>query len=59
MGFEGKKDELVGKAKEKLGEATGNKELEAEGLADQGKGKLEQAGDAIKDKVEDLKNKFK
>ena len=38
-----------GKAKEGLGEATGNESLEAEGRADQAKGDLRQAGEKIKD----------
>jgi len=38
-----------GKAKEGLGEATGNESLEAEGRADQAKGDLKQAGENIKD----------
>ena len=38
-----------GKAKEGLGEATGNESLKAEGRADQATGNLKQAGDKIKD----------
>ncbi|GAA3082246.1 CsbD family protein [Pseudonocardia yunnanensis] len=44
-----KAEELKGKAKEKVGHATGDEELEAEGHADQTKGNLKQAGEKIKD----------
>jgi uncharacterized protein YjbJ (UPF0337 family) len=44
-----KGEELKGKAKEKVGEATGDEELEAEGHTDQAKGNLKQAGEKIKD----------
>ncbi|HEX3750262.1 MAG TPA: CsbD family protein [Streptosporangiaceae bacterium] len=41
--------ELKGKAKEGVGRATDDPDLEAEGQVDQAKGNLEQAGDKIKD----------
>ena len=44
-----KSEELKGKGKEAAGEATGDKELEAEGHADQAKGNVKQAGEKIKD----------
>ena len=44
-----KLEELQGGAKEKLGQATDNDQLQAEGQADQAKGNLEQAGEKIKD----------
>ena len=44
-----KAEELKGKGKEATGKATGDKELEAEGHADQVKGNLKQAGEKIKD----------
>ena len=47
--FENKAQDLVGQGKEKLGAATGDEQLEAEGKGDQAK-----AG--IKDKVEDVKD---
>ena len=40
---------LLGKAKEGLGDATDNKDLKAEGKADQGKADLKQAGEKVKD----------
>jgi uncharacterized protein YjbJ (UPF0337 family) len=39
----------LGKAKEKLGDATDDKSLEAEGKRDQSKSDLKQAGDKVKD----------
>ncbi|WP_084467817.1 CsbD family protein [Actinokineospora inagensis] len=44
-----KADELKGKVKEKVGDATDDQELEAEGKGDQAKGNLKQAGEKIKD----------
>ena len=37
------------KAKEKLGDATDNRDLEAEGKKDQSKADLKQAGEKVKD----------
>jgi uncharacterized protein YjbJ (UPF0337 family) len=47
--IENKTDELKGKAKQTVGEATDDKDLQAEGQADQTKGNLKQAGEKIKD----------
>jgi uncharacterized protein YjbJ (UPF0337 family) len=44
-----KAEELKGKAKETVGKATGDEELEAQGQGDQAKGNLKQAGEKIKD----------
>lgn len=44
-----KAEELKGKVKEFVGEATDDPELEAEGHVDQAKGNLKQAGEKIKD----------
>ncbi|HEY0935451.1 MAG TPA: CsbD family protein [Trebonia sp.] len=41
--------ELKGKAKEVVGDVTGDQELQAEGQADQAEGKVKQAGDKVKD----------
>jgi uncharacterized protein YjbJ (UPF0337 family) len=38
-----------GKAKESVGSATGDKNLEADGLTDQKEGNLKQAGEKVKD----------
>lgn len=42
-------EELKGKAKETAGEATGDRDLAAEGRADQTKADLKQAGEKVKD----------
>ena len=44
-----KTDSAVGKAKEKLGDATDNRSLENEGKKDQSKADLKQAGEKVKD----------
>jgi uncharacterized protein YjbJ (UPF0337 family) len=44
-----KAEELAGKGKEAVGDATDNRDLEAEGKADQVSGNLKQAGEKIKD----------
>lgn len=44
-----KGEELQGKAKEALGRATDDEQLEAEGRADQSASDLEQAGEKVKD----------
>jgi uncharacterized protein YjbJ (UPF0337 family) len=44
-----KAQEMKGQAKEKTGKATGDKDLEAEGQADQVKGNLKNAGEKVKD----------
>lgn len=47
--IDNKAEELKGKAKEGVGRATDDPELEAEGKADQVKGNLKQAGEKVKD----------
>ncbi len=44
-----KAEELVGQGKEKAGEHTDNKDLRAEGQADQSKAGLKQTGEDVKD----------
>ena len=44
-----KAQELKGQAKEGVGRATDDEELQAEGQADQTKGNLKQAGEKVKD----------
>jgi uncharacterized protein YjbJ (UPF0337 family) len=44
-----KAEELKGKAKETVGDATDDEQLQAEGEADQTKGGLKQAGEKVKD----------
>jgi uncharacterized protein YjbJ (UPF0337 family) len=40
---------MLGKAKETLGDATDNRDLQAEGKSDQSKADLKQAGEKVKD----------
>ncbi|MBE1493277.1 uncharacterized protein YjbJ (UPF0337 family) [Amycolatopsis lexingtonensis] len=49
--LENKAEELKGKAKEALGNATDNEQWQAEGRAEQGKANLKQAGEKVKDAV--------
>jgi len=44
-----KAQEVGGKGKEKAGEATGDKDLQAQGQADQTKGNLKDAAEKVKD----------
>jgi uncharacterized protein YjbJ (UPF0337 family) len=44
-----KAEELAGEGKEAVGDATDNRDLQAEGKADQTKGNLKQAGEKVKD----------
>lgn len=44
-----KSQELTGDAKEKLGKATGDDHLQAEGRKDQASGNIKQAGEKVKD----------
>lgn len=48
-----KAEELAGKAKKKVGHATGDKDTEAEGHKEQAKGNLKQAGEKVKDAFKD------
>jgi len=48
-----KAEELGGEAKEKVGQATGDRRLEAEGDVDQTSGNLKQAGEKVKDAFKD------
>ena len=47
----GKVDELKGKAKQAVGNATGNENLQDEGTLDEGKGKIKQAYGDLKDTI--------
>lgn len=57
-----KAEDLGGKAKEALGDATDNRRLENEGKADQtraqAKEKLSDAGEAVKEKTDEVLGKF-
>jgi uncharacterized protein YjbJ (UPF0337 family) len=54
-----KAQEAAGKVKEKVGDLTGDEELEAEGQDDQTESKLKQFADDAKDVVEDVAEKVK
>ncbi|MCI4011436.1 CsbD family protein [Brevibacterium sp. ZH18] len=56
--FENKSEEFSGKAKETIGEATGDDELKNQGAADQLKAKTKQVGEKVKDLGDDIKDKF-
>ncbi|HEX7309224.1 CsbD family protein [Lentzea sp.] len=47
--LEAKGDQLKGKVKEGVGDATDDPGLQAEGAADQGKGHLKEAAEKVKD----------
>jgi len=51
---DGSAKQLGGKLKEGAGSLIGDQKLEAEGKADQGEGKLQNAWGSIKDKARDL-----
>jgi uncharacterized protein YjbJ (UPF0337 family) len=48
-----KGEELKGRAKEALGDATGNEQWQAEGKAERAKGSLKQAAEKVKDAFRD------
>jgi uncharacterized protein YjbJ (UPF0337 family) len=50
-------DEVVGIAKQKTGELTGNTQMQIEGIAQQVKGKVESAWGQAKDAVRDVNEK--
>jgi uncharacterized protein YjbJ (UPF0337 family) len=60
MGFmdkaENKGEELKGEAKENAGQATGDRDLEAEGKGDQVSGSIKNAGEHVKDAASDVKD---
>ena len=49
-----KTEEMTGKIKEGVGNATDNDDLRAEGKADQASGNIKQAGEKVKDAVKGL-----
>ncbi|GAA5195435.1 CsbD family protein [Microbacterium jejuense] len=46
-------EDMKGKVKEKVGDATDNERLQAEGMADQASAKVKKAGDDVKDALTD------
>lgn len=53
-----KAQEISGKAKEKIGEGTNNKDLQAEGLKDQTAAKVKQSVEHVKDSAKDIKKQL-
>ena len=53
---ENKVEDVKGQGKESAGRATGDRDLEAEGRADQTEGKVKQAGEHVKDAAKDVKD---
>lgn len=51
------KDEATGRAKEAVGDLTGDKRLQREGKTDQAAGKAKDAVDSVADKAKDLADK--
>jgi uncharacterized protein YjbJ (UPF0337 family) len=47
--IDNKVEEAVGKVKDRVGGATGDRDLQAEGQAQQSKSNLKQAGEKVKD----------
>ncbi|MDQ2814534.1 MAG: CsbD family protein [Actinomycetota bacterium] len=48
-----------GRGKQKIGRATGNRRLQAEGLADRISGGVRQLGEELKDEGKDIKRTFR
>ena len=59
MGLGDKMDEMAGKAKAKMGDATDNPDLEAEGRAQEASADMKQAGDEVADALRDASNATK
>ncbi|HEY1118697.1 MAG TPA: CsbD family protein [Acidimicrobiales bacterium] len=53
---ENKVEELKGHGKESVGDATGDRDLKAEGQKDQASGKVKNAGEHVKDAAKDVKD---
>ena len=53
-----KAEEVIGKAKESVGDETDNERLQEEGQADKAKAKAKQAGEHVKDAAKDAKTAF-
>ena len=56
--FENKAEELGGRAKETIGDVTGDDQLKAEGATDQLKAKTKDVGESVKDLGSSVKDKF-
>ena len=56
--FENNAEELGGRAKETIGDVTGDDQLKAEGATDQLKAKTKDVGESVKDLVSSVRDKF-
>lgn len=56
--FENKAEDLGGRAKETIGDVTGDDQLKAEGATDQLKAKTKDVGESVKDLGSSVKDKF-
>ena len=56
---ENNSQDLKGRAKEAAGSITGNDDLKNEGRGDQAEASAKQAGEKVKDAVDDIKGAFK
>ena len=63
MGFgdkvQNKAEELKGEVKERLGDATDNERLQAEGAAEKAEANARQAGEHVKDAAHDVRDTFR
>ncbi len=55
--IKGKSKEVIGAGKEKLGEITGDEQLQAEGRSQKTEGKVQKAVGRVKDKAKEIKEK--
>ena len=56
--FSNKAEELGGRAQEAAGAATGDRDLQAEGQADQGSANVKQGAEKLKDKANEAASKL-
>lgn len=56
--FENKAEDLGGRAKETIGDVTGDDQLKAEGATDQLKAKAKDVGESVKDLGSSVRDKF-
>ncbi|AZU00279.1 CsbD family protein [Brevibacterium linens] len=56
--FENRAEDLGGRAKEAVGDVTGDDELKADGATDQLKAKAKDVGESVKDLGASVKDKF-
>lgn len=57
--FDAKKDQVVGGAKESIGDATGNEQMQTEGAAQDARGETKEGWENVKDKAADAVSNIK